>query len=465
MGRLCQKLHAAILLALLTTGSLLAAVPHAISYQGRLTDPQGDPVTDGVYSILFRIYDSEEGGNVIWSSFGSVPLFVTDGLFAHLLGSTNPIPDSLADQDSLWLGLTVGLDEELTPRTLLSSVPFALKSSSAEFAVSASRADTSLYADTTAYATVAQTVLRDRDLYHQILDVNPNSTTELPFIVHDEASTVVLYIYGSGYQGSLAAHTHGGNNSHTHDITGTVGSTSVDHSHSFSGTTSSSGSAHTHSGTTSAYNLAHTHSGTTSAYNLAHSHSGTTNKDGAHHHNFIFGGYQDGLYLVHRSAPDDLTGQGTWDATVTGSVAPAESDHQHGFTTGSWGGNHTHNFTTSSWGSSHTHTITTGNASASHAHTFSGSTGVESIMHSHSFNGTALAFGSGLETIGISPGSMLGALTIYVDGVEVAGPFSGDFTSGELDLSAYVTGVGEHLIELKEEGGSGGRLTYNLFVQ
>jgi len=52
---------------------------------------------------------------------------VEDGLFHVLLGSTNPIPVSLlANNSTLWLGIKVGSDSEMTPREQIASVPYAM---------------------------------------------------------------------------------------------------------------------------------------------------------------------------------------------------------------------------------------------------------------------------------------------------------------------------------------------------
>ncbi len=51
---------------------------------------------------------------------------VTDGLFHVLLGSVTALPESLFDAPDRWVGLSVNGDGEMTPRTRLVSVPFAL---------------------------------------------------------------------------------------------------------------------------------------------------------------------------------------------------------------------------------------------------------------------------------------------------------------------------------------------------
>jgi len=97
-----------------------------ISYQGRLGDSAGNPVTTSGVGMQFRLYNTDTGGSPLWEeSHTAVP--VEDGLFHVLLGSTNPILVSLlANNSSLWLGITVGSDSEMTPREQIASVPYAM---------------------------------------------------------------------------------------------------------------------------------------------------------------------------------------------------------------------------------------------------------------------------------------------------------------------------------------------------
>jgi hypothetical protein len=97
-----------------------------ISYQGRLADSSGDPVTTSGVGMQFRLYNTDTGGSPLLEEIhAAVP--VEDGLFHVLLGSTNPIPVSLlANNSTLWLGITVGADSEMTPREQIASVPYAM---------------------------------------------------------------------------------------------------------------------------------------------------------------------------------------------------------------------------------------------------------------------------------------------------------------------------------------------------
>jgi hypothetical protein len=100
-----------------------------ISYQGRLADSAGSPLT-GYYNLEFRIYDVPTGGVPLWEEFwtGGNSVQVSDGLFNVMLGSiNNTLASAIEGHDELYLGITVGTDSEMTPRVQLGSVPFAMQ--------------------------------------------------------------------------------------------------------------------------------------------------------------------------------------------------------------------------------------------------------------------------------------------------------------------------------------------------
>lgn len=121
-----------VVVLLLTIPSLAAPliVPSAtstsvISYQGRLADSNGNPLT-GEYDLEFRIYEEQVGGEPLWRE--SQPVSVSDGLFSVMLGN---IDDTLAEategHDELYLGIKVDDDSEMEPRVQLGSVPFSMQ--------------------------------------------------------------------------------------------------------------------------------------------------------------------------------------------------------------------------------------------------------------------------------------------------------------------------------------------------
>ncbi len=105
-----------------------AAINPQINFQGKLTNPDGTNVTNGTYSIGFRIFTVPSGGSNVWSET-QPSVTVTDGVFRVALGSITPLPGSVDfNSSSLYLGITVGADPEMTPRVQFTSAPYAFNS-------------------------------------------------------------------------------------------------------------------------------------------------------------------------------------------------------------------------------------------------------------------------------------------------------------------------------------------------
>ena len=101
--------------------------PYLMSYQGHLTDDLGAPLDTGLL-MTFTIYDDSTGSGIWWSETQVVQ--IVNGLFAVQLGSINSIPDTVmgAPIDPVrYLGIQVGSDPEIDPRTRLLSVPYAFR--------------------------------------------------------------------------------------------------------------------------------------------------------------------------------------------------------------------------------------------------------------------------------------------------------------------------------------------------
>ena len=116
-----------ITLVLALSASIQAAVPNTMNYQGRLTDDQGQPVTNTV-SMTFTIYDAETGGNSKWTETHP-SVSVIDGLFSVVLGQGTPaapIEDTVFTGPDRWLEIIVG-GETIIPRTKLASSPYSLQ--------------------------------------------------------------------------------------------------------------------------------------------------------------------------------------------------------------------------------------------------------------------------------------------------------------------------------------------------
>jgi len=87
-------------------------------------DGSGVILSDGSYSLTFKLYNAASGGSALWTETKSVS--VQDGVFATQLGSTTPI--TLPFTESYYLGVAVATGSELTPRFPLSSVPYSFMS-------------------------------------------------------------------------------------------------------------------------------------------------------------------------------------------------------------------------------------------------------------------------------------------------------------------------------------------------
>ncbi len=114
-----------ILVSLLTGSWNVASSDPVINYQGRLTDPNGNPI-NGVYKIVFKVYEQETGGSALWlENYSAVP--VSNGFFSVKLGSITSLTSVDFSKD-LWLGITVESDSEMSPRLKFEDVPQALGS-------------------------------------------------------------------------------------------------------------------------------------------------------------------------------------------------------------------------------------------------------------------------------------------------------------------------------------------------
>jgi hypothetical protein len=105
-----------------------AGVPGVIDYQGRLTNVAGAPVADNNYLIKFKIYGSLAGADSLWSS-GFLTVAVAGGLFSCQLSATGDLFNDIFRADTIrYLGITVGVDPEISPRSRLISTPYSFKS-------------------------------------------------------------------------------------------------------------------------------------------------------------------------------------------------------------------------------------------------------------------------------------------------------------------------------------------------
>jgi hypothetical protein len=133
----------AVLLILSLSTIINAEIPLLINYQGSLHDDTGAPVADAYYPLYFKIYNSNSGVDSLWSS-GEVSVLVLNGLFNVQLGASpmTSLPDDLfTGGANRYLGIRVGPEPELAPRSAITSSPYAfhaLRADTADYAINTS---------------------------------------------------------------------------------------------------------------------------------------------------------------------------------------------------------------------------------------------------------------------------------------------------------------------------------------
>jgi hypothetical protein len=119
-----------VCLCLLLVSIALAEVPQMINYQGKLTTPEG-ALIDTTILMTFAIYTDSVGTDSLWSET-QASVVVEKGIFSVLLGSVNPIPDSVFTGETRYLGVKPGDDSEMTPRIAIVSVAYAYRAGTAD---------------------------------------------------------------------------------------------------------------------------------------------------------------------------------------------------------------------------------------------------------------------------------------------------------------------------------------------
>lgn len=127
----CRILVGAFALVCLLAVTIAADVPRLVNYQGRLTDSEGSPVTDGNYTVTFSIwsvYPPPMGTDPLWSS-GAQTVSVVNGLFTYQLGSSVPLPDTVftevgGEERVLTINLATGGPTPVATEDIL-TVPFS----------------------------------------------------------------------------------------------------------------------------------------------------------------------------------------------------------------------------------------------------------------------------------------------------------------------------------------------------
>jgi hypothetical protein len=118
-----QLLVACALFQLCTLNHATAQNSPALNIQGVLRNSNETAVENGIYKIKFSLYTVETGGVAVWSETQD-SVVVNGGVYSTALGKKTPM--NAAFDQVYYLGVKVGSGQEMTPRALLSSAPYAL---------------------------------------------------------------------------------------------------------------------------------------------------------------------------------------------------------------------------------------------------------------------------------------------------------------------------------------------------
>lgn len=138
-----QRILLLFVLLGLSAPAATADIPRKMSYQGYLATAGGAPVTDGTYQLNFTLYDSAGGGTALWGETHA-SVSVESGVFHAILGGLVtldlPFDRTYFLEVTIQGGPGVGGPEVISPRTELTSSPYAIRSDSALYAMPAGAA-------------------------------------------------------------------------------------------------------------------------------------------------------------------------------------------------------------------------------------------------------------------------------------------------------------------------------------
>lgn len=171
--------HLALIMLLVITGWTFAQsesinqssknesnIPQIMSYEGYITDNNGQPLADGQYDFTFALYTEPTGGSSVWKEVhNSVP--VVNGFIQLFLGrGTPPNPLSLPFNSPYFLGIKVGNNAEMEPRLELTATGYSYRARIADEV-----ADGSVTTEKIAPASVTD---------EKIKDISWNKITNIP---------------------------------------------------------------------------------------------------------------------------------------------------------------------------------------------------------------------------------------------------------------------------------------------
>ncbi|MEN8193726.1 MAG: hypothetical protein ABFS12_12965, partial [Bacteroidota bacterium] len=120
--------YSILLIILITSLVTLGQVPQTTSFQGLLTNSDGSVVSDGSYSLNFKLYDAATSGTMLWEETQAVS--TTGGVFNVILGKVTVLV--LQFDKPYWLEMSIDGGAALSPRVEFTSSFYSLMSKSVE---------------------------------------------------------------------------------------------------------------------------------------------------------------------------------------------------------------------------------------------------------------------------------------------------------------------------------------------
>src|SRR5690554_7223261 len=124
-----KRLVLSFITLLFVISNSIGSIPKTLSYQGVVTDSNGNPKNDGKYDFVFSIFNDSVSGKSLWSENKTIQ--TKQGLFSTELGSVSPL--MLPFDTQYWL--QVKADGNVFPqRTKLTGTPYSFRADTAEIA-------------------------------------------------------------------------------------------------------------------------------------------------------------------------------------------------------------------------------------------------------------------------------------------------------------------------------------------
>lgn len=128
------------LMGVLVAAEARADVPRQINAQGVLRDTVGG-LQSGSFDMVFRLYQTQNAAMPAWEET-QLGVAVESGVFTARLGGVSPLSDALfAQNNELWLGITVEGDATELQRVPVLTTPYAFKARLADSATQCTNAE------------------------------------------------------------------------------------------------------------------------------------------------------------------------------------------------------------------------------------------------------------------------------------------------------------------------------------